>query len=114
MAEKIIEGGGDYWLALKGNQGSLLSDARSCLSKAEEALPSAETTDRAHNRIETRRAVVVGADGLGDYHEFPGLQAFGRIESIREIDGKCKSGIRIYVLSRILSPAELLRVARAH
>jgi predicted transposase YbfD/YdcC len=112
MAEKIIERGGDYCLALKGNQQSLLSDARSCLSKAEEALPSAETTDRAHNRIETRRAVVVGADGLA--HEFPGLQAFGRIESIREIDGKRETEIRTYVLSRPLTPAELLRVARGH
>jgi predicted transposase YbfD/YdcC len=28
MVEAIIEKGGDYWIALKGNQDSLSSDAR--------------------------------------------------------------------------------------
>jgi hypothetical protein len=31
---------------------------------------------------------VVSAKGLAEHHEFPGLQAFGRIESRRETDGK--------------------------
>jgi predicted transposase YbfD/YdcC len=33
---------------------------------------------------------------------------------IREIDGERESEIRIYVLSHLLKPAELLRVARSH
>src|SRR5215510_2829764 len=34
MVKAIIEKGGDYCIALKGNQDSLLSDARDCLAKA--------------------------------------------------------------------------------
>ena len=33
MVEAIIDKGGDYGIALKGNQDSLLSDARACLPK---------------------------------------------------------------------------------
>src|SRR5262245_31653976 len=36
MVEAIIEKGGDYCIALKGNQGSLLSDARACLAEPDE------------------------------------------------------------------------------
>lgn len=114
MAQGIIERGGDYCLALKGNQESLLSDARSVLSKVDADTPTAETKSKGHGRVETRRAVVVDAGDLGEYHEFPGLKAFGRIESIREVDGKAETEIRIFALSRMLPPAELLRVVRAH
>ncbi|MFL9824954.1 hypothetical protein [Rhodoplanes sp. SY1] len=35
MVERIVEKGRDYCIALKGNQESLLSDARACLLAAE-------------------------------------------------------------------------------
>lgn len=114
MVALITERGGDYCLALKGNQDSLLSDARSCLSKVKKNHPSAKTETRGHGRIETRRAVVVDAKGLAGHHDFPGLKAFGQIESTREIDGKTGTETRIFALSRVFSPAELLRTARAH
>jgi len=36
MVETIIENGGHYCIALKGNRESLLSDARACLADADE------------------------------------------------------------------------------
>jgi hypothetical protein len=36
MSRPIVEKGGDYCIALKGNQESLLSNARACLAKAGE------------------------------------------------------------------------------
>jgi hypothetical protein len=36
QVEAIVEKGGDYCIALKGNQKSSLSDARACLAKAGE------------------------------------------------------------------------------
>jgi len=114
MVGTIIEKGGDYCIALKGNQESLLSDARSCLSKAAQKSSVAKTETRGHGRIETRVGVVVEAKGLAEYHEFPGLKAFGRIEATREIDGKVETDVRIFALSRKLSPDELLSTARAH
>jgi predicted transposase YbfD/YdcC len=42
------------------------------------------------------------------------LKAFGRIEARRIIDGKIESDVRIFALSRTLSPKALLKTARAH
>jgi predicted transposase YbfD/YdcC len=114
MAEGIVGRGGDYCLALKGNQDSLRSDAGACFLKMKKTHPTAETTERGHGRIETRRAAVVAAGDLGDYHQFPGLKAFGRIESTRRLASKTETEVRLFALSRQLSSAELLRVARAH
>src|SRR5262245_13969292 len=119
MVETIIEKGGDYCIALKGNQESLLSDARACLAKVDDPKakrkhPVAKTEDSGHGRSETRTAVVVEAKGLAEHHEFPGLTAFSRIEATRVIDRKIETDVRIFVLSRKLSPKALLATARDH
>ena len=111
---KIIEKGGDYCLALKGNQDSLLSDARACLGKIKARHPTAKTETKGHGRTETRIGVVVGAAKLGAYHEFAGLKAFGRIEAIRTIDGITETDIRIFALSRKMPVKEFMTAARAH
>jgi len=119
MVEAICEKGGDYCIALKGNQDSLLSDARACLAKADDPKAKkkhsvAKTEDGGHGRSETRVAIVVEANGLAEYHEFPGLTAFGRIEATRIIDGKTETDVRIFVLSRKLTAKALLETARDH
>jgi predicted transposase YbfD/YdcC len=114
MAKAIIDRGGDYCLALKGNQDSLLSDARATLAKAGPKTPTAESSEKGHGRVEKRRATVVKAPGLAAHHEFAGLTAFGRIEATRSIDGEVKTEVRIYTLSFVPTPAALLRIARTH
>jgi predicted transposase YbfD/YdcC len=119
MVEAIVEKGGEYCIALKGKKESLLSDARACLAKADEPKakkqhPVAKTETSGHGRVETRTGIVVDAKGLAEYHEFPGLKAFGRIEATRVIDGKTETEARIFVLSRKLSPKALLETARDH
>ena len=130
-AAKVIDKGGDYCLTLKANQESLLSDARAEFGKVEAAaaaarqtgkqagkparnVPTARTEEEAHGRVETRTAMVIDAGDLGAYHEFPGLKAFGRIVATREIDGKRTEDVRIFALSRKLSPKTLLETVRAH
>ena len=114
MATKITDRGGDYCLSLKGNQDSLLSDARACLGQVKPAHPTAKSETRKHGRIETRIATVVAAKDMAEHHEFAGLKAFGRIEATRTIDGKIETCVSYLALSRCLEPAELLRVKRAH
>lgn len=120
MVKAIIDKGGDYGIALKGNQESLLSDARVCLGAADtpkagaKQPPTAKTETKAHGRIETRVGVVVAAKGLAEHHELPGLKAFGRVTATREIDGKITTDVRIFALSKKLSPTTLLATARAH
>lgn len=114
MAEAIVAKGGDYCFTLKGNQDSLLSDARSVLGKVRKGHPSSQTETRGHGRIETRTGVVVAAGRLAEHHDFPGLKAFGRIEETRLIDGKTETGVRIFALSRVLPAAILLSTVREH
>jgi predicted transposase YbfD/YdcC len=121
MVEKIIEKGGDYCIALKGNQESLLSDARVCLLEqvdkpkpGKKQPPTATTETKSHGRIETRVGVVVEAKGLAEHHEFKGLKAFGRVTATRDIDGEITTDVRIFALSRKLSAEKLLETARLH
>jgi len=110
----INAGGGDWCLALKGNQESLLSDARGCFTGLAATHPTASTEDAGHGRQETRKAVVVSANSLGEYHEFPGLKGFGRIDTTREAQGKVTSETRFFALSWLPSPEVLLATVRDH
>jgi len=106
--------GGDWCLALKANQDSLLSDARACFGKMKENHPVAISEDTGHGRRETRKAVVVSAKGLAEHHEFPELKAFGRVEASREIDGAKTSETRFFALSWMPTPEVVLDTVRAH
>jgi len=105
---------GDWCLALKANQDSLLSDARACFGKLKGDHPVARIDETSHGRKESRTAVVVSAKGLAEHHDFPGLKAFGRIEATREIEGLTSSETRLFALSWTPSPEVLLDTVRAH
>ena len=115
-AQAILDRGGDYVLALKTNQPTLLDDARLLLD--DPAAPKddiAETVDGDHGRIETRLAEIVhDVAWLAEAHGWPGLQAIGKITAIREIDGQATTAARYYLLSRPLSAARFAEIARMH
>ncbi len=81
MAGEIRAAGGHYALKLKGNNGPLFACAISAFALADSAgqLAFHETQEKGHDRFERRRASVVAAPA--DAPRFPGLAAFGRIES---------------------------------
>jgi predicted transposase YbfD/YdcC len=112
----INDGKGDWCLALKANQESLLSDARACFGEqAEEDAGELTITDPSdHGRVETREAVVVSAKNLSEHHDFPGLKAFGRVKSTRETAGGTKTQTRYFALSWMPTPEVLLNTVRAH
>ena len=76
IAGQIIDQGGDYALALKGNQGTLHDDVRTYLDDpASKTTTAKPTVDADHGRIETRTATVcTDIDWLVD-HQWPGLTA---------------------------------------
>jgi len=113
-AETILAKGGDYCFTLKGNQGPLFSDASAVFEKLKPGHAKARTETEAHGRIETRVGTVVAAKDIAKSHDFPGLKAFGRIEATRVTDGKTETDVRLFALSRIMKPDELLSTARAH
>jgi predicted transposase YbfD/YdcC len=115
IAAQIVSQGGDYVLALKGNQGTLHDDVRTFLNDPLTPLATASDTDGGHGRIEQRRAGVNGdVAWLQARHAWPGLKAVGQITAQREVGGKLTLQTRTYLLSSVLSPERLNAVVRAH
>lgn len=116
IAAKAVEQGGDYVLALKGNQGSLHDDVRTFLEDPARPAEAAHTTvDGDHGRIETRTSLV-SADvaWLQERHAWPGLAAIGKVVRIREVGTKVGTETAYYLLSTPLSAERFGQVARAH
>jgi predicted transposase YbfD/YdcC len=113
-AAAIRAHGGDYALAIKGNRGPLHRDMQNLTENADPA-QAALTVDKSHGRSEERRACVVPVPAAWRaLHKFDGLAAVARIKASREIGGQKTEQVRYYALSRVLDPAEALRVVRAH
>ena len=115
-AERVIDRGGDYVLALKGNQGTLHDDARLFLDDPLTPLASITETDAGHGRIEWRQAGLTGDIAwLRERHAWPGLAAIGKVTARREvIGGKTTIETRYYLLSTVLTPARFNQVVRTH
>ncbi len=114
MAEAVLAAKAQYALGLKGNHGPLFAAAEKGFAVAGE-LAFFETKERAHGRSERRRASLLPISQLPDPPAFPGLKAIGRIEAERTTsDGQLATSIRYVALSRLMSPAKLAQVVRAH
>lgn len=115
IAEQIQEQGGDYVLALKGNQGTLHADVKQFLDDPETTVETSPHVDGGHGRIEERNAAISSDIAwLQEAHEWPGLAAVGKITSIREINGKTSTETRYYLLSTCLSAPRFAEVVRQH
>lgn len=115
-ARTILERGGAYVLALKGNQPALYEDVRLWLDDpATVPDDTCQTIDGDHGRIETRRALVAhDVAWLAQRHDFPGLAAVAKVTATRASDGKSTTAERYYLLSKPLSAARLAAIVRAH
>jgi predicted transposase YbfD/YdcC len=116
IAGQIVGQGGDYCLALKGNQGTLHDDVVRFLGDpASKVITAKPDVDAGHGRIETRTATVSTDIGwLNDMHAWPGLTAVGKVQRMREIAGKTTQETAYYLLSAALTPERLNEVARSH
>jgi len=116
IAAKVVARGGDYVLALKGNQGSLHNDVRTFLDDAARPIEASHTTvDGDHGRIETRTSLVSSDIGwLQEQHAWPGLKAIGKVVRTRETGTQTSIETAYYLLSTALSAARFGEVARAH
>ncbi len=121
IAEKIIDGGGDYILALKGNQGTLSADVTLFL-ETEIAKPSSnkiqdqcEDVDAGHGRIETRRCFVSDQiDWLVQKEKWKGLQSIIVIEEKREMADKVTVERRFFISSLSPKAQRIARAVRSH
>jgi predicted transposase YbfD/YdcC len=121
IAEQIIAAGGDYVLALKGNQGTLAEEVEEAFIDADvreyAGLDSqvAETSERDHGRVETRRYRTLGnLDGVPRSALWKGLNMIGMVQSQREVDGKTSTEVRFYIGSIGTDAARFARAVRGH
>ena len=116
IARRIVEQGGDYVLALKGNQGTLHGDVTLFLDDPETRPTDTHTTvDGDHGRIETRAcSVSTDIDWLRESHQWPGLAAIGKVVRTRETSAKVTTETAYYLLSTPLSAERFGHVARSH
>jgi predicted transposase YbfD/YdcC len=124
IASQIVEGGGDYVLAVKDNQPTLATALReffACLNQPgypPRPCDTHETVDKGHGRFETRHCVAVGElawlDAIELRARWPNLRSVACIESQRETHGQVQTDTR-YVISSLPADAQrILYVARTH
>jgi predicted transposase YbfD/YdcC len=125
IAEDIVRAGGDYLLAVKGNQASMLADIETYF--ADEDVESQDTTqtftisEKGHGRLETRRHIVSSnVDWLIEARDhsgnpaFQGLRTIAMVESTVERGGKVTVTKRYYISSAVLGAERFAEAVRGH
>jgi predicted transposase YbfD/YdcC len=115
IASQIVAQGGDYLLAVKGNQAGLLQSIQDAFLDRKGEAPRHEGFEKSHGRIVCQLASVLPAEGLVDRAAWPNCQVVGRIDSVRKVGDKAgEFEQRYYIASRALSPAQLAQAVRSH
>ena len=122
IARKIINGGGDYVLAVKGNQEKLYNAIRDLFDSyleddfAQGRHRRYETRDKSHGRIDERYYYLAKLpDDCPLKKQWPGLKAIGmaiRVTTTR--DGVIRSDVRYFIVSRYLSGSRFAQSVRGH
>ena len=118
ISKQIIDGGGDYLLGLKGNQGSLHNDVKLFFEQppqGEQSIVSYEEYDKGHGRIEHRKCEATSAiNWLQKEHNWHGLQTIIRITATRTIKEKTAVEARYYISSLTADAKLILENTRSH
>jgi predicted transposase YbfD/YdcC len=121
IARQIVEQGGEYVLALKGNQGSLHENIRLFFDDARAhgfgAVPYRyqRTLEKDHGRIEERRYWrVEEIDWLDGKEAWAGLQSIGMVESVRRIGEQMSVEVRYFISTGRGSVRSFARAVRGH
>jgi predicted transposase YbfD/YdcC len=124
IAQKIVDQGGDYLLAVKDNQEKLANALREFFADGAAngfgKLPVStfSTVEKDHGRIETRQALWVTNLSWLDKpirEHWPKLAGVGMIERIREINGKLSTEQAFYIGAKGIVDAEsFAKAVRSH
>ena len=124
IAKTIIDGGGDYLLSVKDNQGHLLDDIEYLFTvdaaKRFEQVPHsyAKTVNKGHGRIETRECWAIDNEEylsfLRKRDSWKGLKSIIRIVAQRQIDEKIEIQTRYFISSLPADANLILKAKRDH
>jgi predicted transposase YbfD/YdcC len=121
IAKKIVAGGGDYVLAVKGNQAHLLEDVQATVERALNGeLPAHlvlqhNTSERGHGRQENRSYVVVHhVKDIRDLRDWPELKTVCMCCTERTVNGETTAEVRFFIGSRKMGVRHYAKVLRDH
>lgn len=124
IAKEIVDGGGDYLLAVKENQGNLFEDIQYLFAVdaghgfAHVEHNYAKTVNKGHGRIETRECwAIEQAEYLAlirKHEQWKGLRSIVRIISHRQIGEKVETQTRYFISSLSADAKLILKSKRSH
>jgi predicted transposase YbfD/YdcC len=124
IARLIVEQGGDYVLALKGNQGTLHRDVQDLLAYAQEidfqevTHAQHHTVEKNHGRLEIRRHWTISEPEFITFidpaNKWAGLQSIGMVETQRTVGEQTSSEVRYYISSLPGDAAQFAQAVRSH
>ncbi len=124
IAQQITDGGADYVLAVKENQGQLYEGIQDLFEGAEawgfDGAPHdhAQTLDKGHGRVERRECRVIADQDCLDYLDpqgrWPQLKAVVKVVGHRQTPEGSTSQPRYYISSLAGAAEQLLTVVRSH
>ena len=107
IAQKIRDKGGDYLLAVKGNQPGLHDQVCWTMSEVQDS-PAHEHIEGSHGRTVLQLCWTADAQGAIDPEKWADCKTVGRIVSQRIVSNKVADmEERYYISSRVLSTQEL-------
>jgi predicted transposase YbfD/YdcC len=121
IAQQIVEGGGDYALAVKGNQEHLLEDIQRCVSQALDHGEEGRDyhvyrqEEKGHGRAEQRTYFVIPhPQGIRQQAEWAKLRVVGMCERRRTVEGKTSSELHYFIGSKRAGARYYGHVLRNH
>lgn len=116
IVDKIIAKGGNYFISLKGNQSSLLSDVESMFNSTTCKPEVYSESEKSHGRIETRTCKVLGnINWLKARHiDWKNLTSIAKVISVRNVKGIESITERYYISSESADAKKHLKKSRNH
>jgi predicted transposase YbfD/YdcC len=123
IAQQIKKSGGDYYLALKGNQGNLAKQVKEWFAQAEAQnwqgieYSYHETVESGHYRTETRQVWSVSVNQLPPLHRqeiWHGLSTVIMVKSKRILWNKTTTAVKFYISSLEPDAERDSHVIRSH
>ena len=121
IAQKIVDRGAEYVLAVKGNQPAtyesiaMFDAEQSACGFKDAKVDQSTTVDGDPGRIETRTVTVFqDVEWLPERDKWPELKSVIKVESRREIGTKVETEVRYYLASIALTALVAARIVRSH
>lgn len=119
IAKQIVEQKEHDCIAVKINQAVLYEEIKDYFSYAEkeepEKLSTYETIEKNHGRIEKRNYLITPEiDYLTGKENWKSITAIGKMESMREINGKRSLETRYYIMDQEMTSEEMSHIVRGH